>query len=72
MREIAREARPWHPSVTWAAQRRAVATKKAHAMRRFTILLLLLGLAVSTTGCVIEEPGRGGGGWCFWHPYRCR
>ena len=41
-------------------------------MRRFTILLLLLGLAVSTTGCVIEEPGRGGGGWCFWHPYRCR
>jgi hypothetical protein len=38
-------------------------------MRRVIALVLLLTVAVSTTGCVVEP---GGGGWCFWHPYRCR
>ena len=33
----------------------------------------ILGLALLTatlSGCVVE--GRGGHGWCWWHPYRCR
>jgi hypothetical protein len=40
-------------------------------MRRLITLLLLAAISVSATGCIVE-PGRGGGGWCFWHPYRCR
>ena len=39
-------------------------------MHRVIALALLLTIAVSMTGCIVE-PG-GGGGWCFWHPYRCR
>ncbi len=31
--------------------------------------LLLLGGALS--GCIVEEHGGGGHGWCYWHPYRC-
>jgi hypothetical protein len=38
-------------------------------MRRFIAPLILLGLAFSLSGCVVE--GRGGGGWCFYHPHRC-
>ncbi len=43
-------------------------------MKRLFAWIVLAGVAFSTTACVIEEPGRGhgGGGWCYWHPYRCR
>lgn len=34
-------------------------------------LLLLLGLALPLAGCIVV-PARPGGGWCYWHPYRCR
>ena len=40
-------------------------------MKRFGILLILLGLGLPLAGCIVEEPGHGGG-WCFWHPGRCR
>ena len=43
-------------------------------MIRLTAVLLLLGIAFSTTACVIEEPGPGPAHdrWCYEHPYRCR
>lgn len=39
-------------------------------MRRLITLLLLAAISVTATACIVE-PGRSGG-WCFWHPYRCR
>lgn len=43
-------------------------------MRRLIATLLLLGIAVGTTACVVEEPGPGPyhARWCYYHPYRCR
>ena len=41
-------------------------------MKRFVVFLVLIGLGLPLAGCVVEEPGRGGGGWCYCHPYRCR
>jgi hypothetical protein len=29
----------------------------------------LVVMAASMSGCVVAP---GGGGWCYWHPYRCR
>lgn len=40
-------------------------------MKRFVILLVLFGLGLPLAGCVVEGSGRPGG-WCYWHPYRCR
>jgi hypothetical protein len=40
-------------------------------LRRLGAALLIVGLGVSLSGCVVY-PGRPGGGWCYWHPYRCR
>jgi hypothetical protein len=40
-------------------------------MRRFITWVLLAMVTVTVAGCIIE-PGRGGGGWYWWHPYRCR
>jgi len=37
-------------------------------MRRLIAPLILLGLAVCLSGCVVE--GRGPG-WCYYHPHRC-
>jgi len=48
----------------------AFAEKRESRMRRAIAVFLLLAVAVGTTGCIVE-PGRGGG-WCYWHPYRCR
>ncbi len=36
-------------------------------MVRVITTILLLGLAVPLSGCVVAP----GGGWCYWHPYRC-
>ena len=43
-------------------------------MRHFVAVVLLIGIAVSATACIIEEPGPGPGHarWCYWHPNRCR
>jgi hypothetical protein len=43
-------------------------------MRRLIAVILLAGIAFSTTACVVEEPGPGPGHdrWCWWHPGRCR
>ncbi len=41
-------------------------------MKRLILILVLIGLGLPLMGCVVAEPGRPGGGWCFWHPYRCR
>jgi hypothetical protein len=43
-------------------------------MSRLIALVMFLAVALSTTACIIEDPGPGPGrgGWCFWHPYRCR
>ncbi len=43
-------------------------------MRRLLALLLLLGAVMTTTACVVEEPGPGPNHarWCYYHPYRCR
>lgn len=53
--------------------KRGLATrlKRERRMRRLISLVLLAGIAVSVAGCIVE-PGRPGGGWCWWHPYRCR
>jgi hypothetical protein len=43
--------------------------------RRFRTGLAALGLvllAASLSACVVEEPGRPHGSWCYWHPYQCR
>jgi hypothetical protein len=32
---------------------------------------LLVCLALALSGCIVA-PGPGGGGWCYYHPYRCR
>jgi hypothetical protein len=34
----------------------------------------LILMAASLSGCIVEGPGRpgGGGGWCYWHPGACR
>jgi hypothetical protein len=39
-------------------------------MSRFVAVILLLAVSLTTTGCIVEPAG--GGGWCYWHPYRCR
>ena len=31
----------------------------------------LLVLAASLSACIVEEPGRPGHGWCYWHPGAC-
>jgi hypothetical protein len=41
-------------------------------MNRMIAALLAIGLAIPLTGCVVTGPGYHGGGWCYWHPYRCR
>ena len=38
-------------------------------MKRFVLLAFLLAATAPLAGCVV---GPGGGGWCVWHPYRCR
>jgi len=42
-------------------------------MPRFAAVLLLIGIALSTVACVVEEPGPGPDHdhWCYWHPGRC-
>jgi len=40
-------------------------------VRRGIAVIGLLLMAASLSACVVE-PGPGGGGWCYWHPYRCR
>jgi hypothetical protein len=39
-------------------------------MKQTIAALLLLALAVPLSGCIVA--GRPGGGWCYYHPYRCR
>lgn len=43
-------------------------------MRRAISLLILLGVALSVSACIVAEPGPGPGHerWCYWHPNRCR
>lgn len=38
--------------------------------RRLAAACLLVIASASLSGCIVA-PGRGGG-WCYWHPYRCR
>jgi hypothetical protein len=40
-------------------------------LRRIGAAVLVIGLGISLSGCVVY-PVRPGGGWCYWHPYRCR
>jgi hypothetical protein len=40
-------------------------------MKTSMMRVLLIGLALTLSGCVVA-PVPGGGGWCYWHPYRCR
>ena len=37
--------------------------------RRLGLGLALLAASVSLSGCFYGPPG---GGWCYYHPYRCR
>lgn len=39
-------------------------------LRRLAAAVGLVLLAGALGGCIVET-GRGGGGWCYWHPYRC-
>jgi hypothetical protein len=41
-------------------------------LRRSVVALGLILLAGSLSACIIEEPGRPRGGWCYWHPGACR
>lgn len=42
-------------------------------MKKAMLILVLAGTTLPIAGCIIAPyPGyRGGGGWCYWHPYRC-
>jgi hypothetical protein len=40
-------------------------------MKSSIMTALLVGLALMLSACVVA-PGPGGGGWCYYHPYRCR
>lgn len=40
-------------------------------MKRLFTTLIVIGLAIPLSGCIVTGPGRGGG-WCYWHPIRCR
>lgn len=44
---------------------------KRSRLRRIGAAVLVIGLGISLSGCVVY-PVRPGGGWCYWHPYRCR
>jgi len=37
-------------------------------MKTAIITALLVSIALGLGGCVVEP---GGGGWCYYHPYRC-
>jgi starvation-inducible outer membrane lipoprotein len=39
-------------------------------MRRSLKTLLLLAVAIPLTGCIVVP--RGGGHYCYYHPYACR
>jgi hypothetical protein len=39
-------------------------------MTRVLALLMVIGLAIPLSGCYYGPAPRGG--WCYWHPYRCR
>jgi len=39
-------------------------------MKSAIITALLVGMSLALSGCVVA-PGPGGG-WCYYHPYRCR
>ena len=41
-----------------------------HRLRRLMAALMIAGIGISLSGCVVY-PARPGG-WCYWHPYRCR
>jgi hypothetical protein len=43
-------------------------------VRRGLAVMGLILMAASLSGCIVEGPGRpgGGGGWCYWHPGACR
>jgi hypothetical protein len=42
-------------------------------MSRLAAVLLLIGIAVTTTACIVDPgPGPGHDRWCYWHPDRCR
>jgi hypothetical protein len=43
----------------------------ARLRRGFAVMGLIL-MAASLSGCIVEGPGRPGGGWCYWHPGACR
>ncbi len=47
-------------------------THPRHSLPR--ALLVLLAIALTTTACVVVEPGPGPehDRWCYYHPYRCR
>lgn len=38
---------------------------------RIGVACMLAILGGSLSGCIVE-PWRPGGGWCAYHPYRCR
>lgn len=40
--------------------------------RRAIVVMLLLGVALPLSGCIVEGGGGGRPGWCYWHPERCR
>lgn len=42
-------------------------------MKKYLLALALLLTAVSVSGCIfVPYHGYGrGGGWCYYHPYRC-
>jgi hypothetical protein len=41
-------------------------------VRRGLAVMGLILMAASLSGCIVEGPGRPGGGWCYWHPGACR
>lgn len=38
--------------------------------RKLAVAIILAGVGLSLSGCVIAPVGPGG--WCYYHPYRCR
>ncbi len=41
------------------------------SLHRVATVLVLLLLGGALSGCIFEEGGGYGRGWCYWHPYAC-
>jgi hypothetical protein len=71
MRETTQWRKPCHILDSRRAYPSAPFNRARKSSMRFVItLLLMLGIACTTTACVVEEPGGHDHHCSFWHPCR--